>query len=473
MSLKQQDQILLLRASSFEIMFLRCAATYNTEDQTFLFKNKYVDVNLFDRYLQKNKDVHCKTNFNNYFRYSQNYLRAYFKQMQDIAAIKLSRDQLAVVSGIILMSRDRPNLIEPARIDKIQEKLIAILKNLIHLELPNDNLAAMRKLHASLRLLQPVQQLHREHCIFTCYFREQNPEVQLPVLFKELFNQTDYISVNLPSIGQGLAVLRQNEQNFITTNNVNKDSKKQIKNVSKTSVNVSNSSGLGSCESSENDDSNTKDGITSSSGSGSSASNSSNDNISDNENQQKISSNEVALSSSVKRKQSTPTASGSVSPNNQGPSNNGVHQLSPLPLGTLESTQPPAKKQHVVEELLDQNQNQAQPQDHQNNYLPPQNFDLLSNPNAEHYKPPQTLSYNEINYDPNHVYNNYNNLNNNDHQQLLGGHNNLLANQQLSNLNMYGMTGLENVSNQLGQLGHFSGSWSHGFGNSDQENNNF
>ena len=121
MSLKQQDQILLLRASSFEIMFLRCAATYNTEDQKFLFKNKYVDVNLFDRYLQKKNDVHGKTNFNNYFRYSQNYLRAYFKQMQDIAAIKLSRDQLAVVSGIILMSRDRPNLIEPARIDKIQK----------------------------------------------------------------------------------------------------------------------------------------------------------------------------------------------------------------------------------------------------------------------------------------------------------------------------------------------------------------
>ena len=105
--------------------------------------------------------------------------------------------------------------------------MIAILKNLIHLELPNDNLAAMRKLHASLRLLQPVQQLHREHCIYTCYFREQNPEVQLPVLFKELFNQTDYISVNLPGIGQGLAVLRQNEQNFITTNNVNNLRSKQ------------------------------------------------------------------------------------------------------------------------------------------------------------------------------------------------------------------------------------------------------
>jgi len=451
MSLKQQDQILLLRASSFEIMFLRFAATYNTNNQTFLFNNKYIPVNFFDKYLERNQINGAAAD--NYFRYSQPYLQLYFKQIREIAEINLSRDQIAIISAIILMSRDRPNLVEPEKIDKIQEKLITILKNLIHQETPNDNFTAMKKLHASLRLLQPVQQLHRFHCINVCYFRQQNPEIELPILFKELFNQTDYISVNLQSIVHGLALMEQNENAYASQQQAVQQTQK--KNVSKTSVNVSNSSGLGSCSSDESN--NTKDGSSSAS-----ASNSSNDNIgSDSDNNSKQD-NKPKLTTSVKRKQSTPTASGSVSPStNQNPA---VHQLSPLPL----CSEPVAKRVNMEEV--------------QNQFTMPSITEVQPNNDLNHYTNSHNLlteaaiyQSHENDYEQNiQYYTDSHNLGQQQQQHNTGlitsNNNNLIMNHQLNNLNLYGMTGLENVSSQLGQIGHHN---LYGFGNSDQENNSF
>ena len=47
MTLQQQDQIVLLRASSFEVMLLRFARAYNPENRTMLFDGKFTPVDTF------------------------------------------------------------------------------------------------------------------------------------------------------------------------------------------------------------------------------------------------------------------------------------------------------------------------------------------------------------------------------------------------------------------------------------------
>ena len=47
MTLQQQDQIVLLRASSFEVMLLRFARAYNPENRTMLFDGKFTPVETF------------------------------------------------------------------------------------------------------------------------------------------------------------------------------------------------------------------------------------------------------------------------------------------------------------------------------------------------------------------------------------------------------------------------------------------
>merc|ERR1712061_741141 len=108
MDLQQQDQIVLLRASSFEIMVLRASRAYNPENQTILFDGKFTPLATFKSLgLPEFSD-------------------SMYKLIHEIQSIKLTENQLSILGAIILFSRDRPGLIEPIRIDNIQEKLIHV-----------------------------------------------------------------------------------------------------------------------------------------------------------------------------------------------------------------------------------------------------------------------------------------------------------------------------------------------------------
>ena len=48
MKLRQQDQIILLRASSFEILLLRLARCFNSENKTMLFEGRFTTVEAFN-----------------------------------------------------------------------------------------------------------------------------------------------------------------------------------------------------------------------------------------------------------------------------------------------------------------------------------------------------------------------------------------------------------------------------------------
>ena len=217
---------------------------------------------------------------------------------------QLTDGQIAILSGIILMSRDRPDLIEPVKIDSIQEKLIGVLKNKIFEEVQNEQ-KTMKKLHVCLRFLQPIQILHRDHCVNVCYFRDCSPGIPLPALYNELFNKSNYISVNLPPTVQGVAELAES---LVKAETCAQSAEPPQATEPKKSPNLTSSSGLESNGStSENDDQSSLKEINSDSSGHASG---------------------LSLSVSQKRKQSTPTASGSTSPSQN--RNHNMKELSPL-----------------------------------------------------------------------------------------------------------------------------------------------
>ena len=126
------------------------------------------------------------------------FMKKLWDLVHEIHMCKLTDNQMGILAAIVLMSRDRPGLIEPVRIDEIQEQLIRVLQELFLTEsCSNDSNLSIQKLKQCLKFITPIQRLHREHCIHVANFRTQYPVAELPALYRELFNRADYISVNL------------------------------------------------------------------------------------------------------------------------------------------------------------------------------------------------------------------------------------------------------------------------------------
>lgn len=274
MELQPTDQIVLLRAASFEIMYLRNYQIFNQEKQMLYFDHGYIN-----QHSLKNLNMH-------------DYVQNYFTYLNSIKSLNLNHNQLAILSGIMLFSRDRPDLNQPVKIDNVQEKLIQILKKLIVQEFPNNDSKVVEKLHNCLSLLRPCQFLHRQHCLHVINFKNNFSHIKLPPLYTELFIKPDYISLNLPK-------LTEYELSLISTTHINNS--------------TSNSSGI----SSDPGQNNSSDDNEGSEGKESPKSS-------------KTSHTQNKLSMQIKRKQSTPTGSPSKNFNNKFHCGDDMKKISPL-----------------------------------------------------------------------------------------------------------------------------------------------
>lgn len=172
MKLSQDDQIVLLKAGSFELCVLRMSRYFDVSTGTVLYNDGLLPMDAF--ITQETLEVKLVNNAFNFVR--------------SIAEMKLTETELALYSAYVLLVPDRPGL---KGVPEIQRLNTAILKSLRYElgkthELPyKGDVSAFDCLLAKLPSLREVSLIHMDAL---AKFRRSVPHLEFPALHKELFS---------------------------------------------------------------------------------------------------------------------------------------------------------------------------------------------------------------------------------------------------------------------------------------------
>uniref|UniRef100_A0A672J1F9 Nuclear receptor ROR-alpha B-like n=1 Tax=Salarias fasciatus TaxID=181472 RepID=A0A672J1F9_SALFA len=164
--LNQNDQIALLKTGSMEVVLLRMSRSFNTENSTVFFDGKFAGVEIF-------KSLACG-----------DLIMAVFDFAHDMCALKLSEQQIALFSALVLINADRPCLEERGKVQRVQRSVELGLTHILHRD-HQENL--MPKLYQRMAVLRSLCRLHLEKL---GWFSQRYPLTAhslFPPLYKELF----------------------------------------------------------------------------------------------------------------------------------------------------------------------------------------------------------------------------------------------------------------------------------------------
>ncbi|XP_036592892.1 nuclear receptor ROR-beta-like [Trichosurus vulpecula] len=167
MDLDQNDQIILLKAGCLEVLLIRMVRVFNPLNNTVLFDGKFGGIQMF-------KALAC-----------DDLIGAIFELERGLCRLQLSDEEIALFTAAVLLSPDRPWLLEAKKVQSLQDQVFLALQHEIQKQpSPEDRLS---KLISKLPLLKAICRLHLEK--LEC-FRLLHPEtVRLfPPLYKEVFN---------------------------------------------------------------------------------------------------------------------------------------------------------------------------------------------------------------------------------------------------------------------------------------------
>ncbi|KAK1176043.1 nuclear receptor ROR-beta-like isoform X2 [Acipenser oxyrinchus oxyrinchus] len=168
MDLCQNDQILLLKSGCLEVVLVRMCRAFNPLNNTVLFEGKYGGMQMFKALG------------------SDDLVSAAFDFAKSLCSLQLTEEEIALFSAAVLISPDRPWLMEPRKVQKLQEKIYFALQHVMQKNhLDDDTLA---KLIARIPTLSALCNLHTEELQA---FKQLHPEtvnMLFPPLYKELFN---------------------------------------------------------------------------------------------------------------------------------------------------------------------------------------------------------------------------------------------------------------------------------------------
>ncbi|XP_064472267.1 probable nuclear hormone receptor HR3 isoform X2 [Ornithodoros turicata] len=172
MKLSQDDQIVLLKAGSFELCILRMSRYYDVNTGSVLYNDSLLPMDAF--ITQETLEMKLVNNV--------------FTFVKSTAEMKLTETELALYSAYVLLSPDRPGL---KGITEVQRLSSAILKSLRY-ELSNTHelpykgdVSAFDCLLAKLPTLREASVLHMDAL---GKFRRAFPHLEFPALHKELFS---------------------------------------------------------------------------------------------------------------------------------------------------------------------------------------------------------------------------------------------------------------------------------------------
>uniref|UniRef100_A0A3P8NR44 RAR related orphan receptor A n=1 Tax=Astatotilapia calliptera TaxID=8154 RepID=A0A3P8NR44_ASTCA len=167
MDLCQNDQIVLLKAGSLEVVFLRMCRVFDSQNNTVFFDGKFAGPEVF-------KALGC-----------DDFITAVFDFAKSMCSLHLSEDELALFSAFILLSADRSWLQEKLQVEKLQQKTQLALQHVLQKNQREDEV--LNKLRCEASALRSLCSRHTEKL---CTFRAVYPDIvrsHFPPLYKELF----------------------------------------------------------------------------------------------------------------------------------------------------------------------------------------------------------------------------------------------------------------------------------------------
>ncbi|XP_001344049.3 nuclear receptor ROR-alpha A-like isoform X2 [Danio rerio] len=162
----QNDQIALLKSGSMEVVLVRMTRMFNTANNTVFFDGKYAGTELF-------KSLACS-----------DLIAAVFEFANNLCALRLNEQQMAVFTAMILINPDRPCLEDRERVQRVRTEVELALRHILH----RDNQESLlQKLYQRVPVLRSMCALHIEKLQ---WFRQLYPltvHSLFPPLYKELF----------------------------------------------------------------------------------------------------------------------------------------------------------------------------------------------------------------------------------------------------------------------------------------------
>ncbi|KAM9422059.1 nuclear receptor ROR-alpha A-like isoform 3-T3 [Salvelinus alpinus] len=167
MELCQNDQIVLLKAGSLEVVFIRMCRAFDSQNSTVYFDGKYAGTDVF-------KALGC-----------DDLIRLVFEFGKSMSVIHLSEEEIALFSAYVLMSADRTWLQEKVKVEKLQQKIQLALQHVLQKNGRED--VVLTKLICKVSTLRALVSRHTEKLTA---FKATYPDIvqaHFPPLYKELF----------------------------------------------------------------------------------------------------------------------------------------------------------------------------------------------------------------------------------------------------------------------------------------------
>uniref|UniRef100_A0A3B4T9P4 Nuclear receptor ROR-beta-like n=1 Tax=Seriola dumerili TaxID=41447 RepID=A0A3B4T9P4_SERDU len=164
--LSQNDQIALLKTGSMEVVLVRMSRFFNTENNTVFFDGKFAGAEIF-------KSLACG-----------DLIMAVFDFAHDMCGLKLTEQQIALFSALVLINADRPSLEDRSRVQRVQRSVELGLTHILHRD-NQDNL--MHKLYQRMAVLRSLCSLHMEKLRWFSQRYPLTAHSLFPPLYKELF----------------------------------------------------------------------------------------------------------------------------------------------------------------------------------------------------------------------------------------------------------------------------------------------
>ncbi|XP_072223391.1 nuclear receptor subfamily 1, group D, member 4a [Leuresthes tenuis] len=142
--LSQQDQVVLLKSGTFQVLMVRFCTLFNAEQRTVTFLNGQTYPLSTLRALGMNS-----------------LLDAMFEFSEKLGSLGLEPDEMALFMAVVLVSADRSGISDMQAVEQLQEGLISALRSLITRRRP-DNTNLFPKLLLRLPDLRTLNNLHSD-----------------------------------------------------------------------------------------------------------------------------------------------------------------------------------------------------------------------------------------------------------------------------------------------------------------------
>uniref|UniRef100_A0A2C9K1K7 Nuclear hormone receptor HR3 n=1 Tax=Biomphalaria glabrata TaxID=6526 RepID=A0A2C9K1K7_BIOGL len=178
MELSQDDQIMLLKAGSFELALMQLCRVFDAATNRVVFGNMFLPLEAFANLTDE--EFHL--------------MSAIFDFVKNIQLLHITESEMAMLSALILISSDRPGVKEVSEIQQLHDRILTALK----LEMGVNHAGDEDILKRFVEQAGVLRSLSARHIRVLNAFKEEAPDIEFPALHKELFSiETEAVVSNM------------------------------------------------------------------------------------------------------------------------------------------------------------------------------------------------------------------------------------------------------------------------------------